>query len=419
MRDLSHIDANSIHGVRELNCADPQSEAGTIALLMRETLEHPGRTAVLVTADRDLARRVRAELGRWNIVIDDSAGRPLSESVPGVFLRLCMEACSEDLAPVPLLALLKHPLASGGNSPAEFRTMARQLERAVLRGPRPAPGFGGLRRALSAQKNTRKDIQTWLDRLAAIAKPLTDALRRRQIPITDLVEAHVAFAEQLAADAESDGAERLWAGEAGEACAGLIAELAEVAQGLRPIPGAEYPALIDNLLNAATLRPRYGTHPRLAIWGPLEARLQHADLVILGGLNEGTWPSEAASDPWFSRPMRRAFGLPLPERMIGLAAHDFAQAFNAPEVVLTRAEKVDGTPTVPSRWLTRLYTVLRGAGLSDSLGADFAWTTWQSMLDMPDAEPQPIAPPAPLPAGRRPTKTIVGHTDRAMDARSV
>src|SRR3546814_2943952 len=101
-------------------------------------------------------------------------------------------------------------------------------------------------------------------------------------------------------------------------------------------------------------------HPRLHIWGPLEARLQHADIVILGGLNEGTWPREARPDPWLSRPMRERFGLPLPERRIGLSAHDFAQAFCAPRVMLTRAEKVDGAPTVPSRFLARLETVLRG-----------------------------------------------------------
>jgi len=414
-RDLNHIDATAIDGLRAIDCADPQAEAGTISLLMRETLEQPGRTAVLITADRNLARRVRAELGRWDLAIDDSAGRPLSESVPGVFLRLCLEALAEDLAPVPLLALLKHPLASSGEATAGFRATARALERSVLRGPRPAPGFPGLRRALAAKKGAPDGVGKWLDRLAKFAKPLTTAMRRRKIAITDLVEAHVAFAEQLAADAELSGSERLWAGEAGEACAGLFGELAEAARGLKPIAGVEYPALIDNLLQSATLRPRYGTHPRLAIWGPLEARLQHADLVILGGLNEGSWPGEMAADPWLSRPMRRAFGLPLPERMIGLAAHDFAQAFTAPEVVLMRAEKVDGTPTVPSRWLTRLHTVLRGAGLGGIIDADPVWTAWQAMLDAPEAAAQPIAPPEPRPpVTARPRALSVTRIERWM-----
>src|SRR3546814_14486973 len=89
------------------------------------------------------------------------------------------------------------------------------------------------------------------------------------------------------------------------------------------------------------VRPRYGLHPRVAILGPLEARLQHAELLVLGGLNEGTWPAAATPGPWLSRPMQAAFGLPLPERGIGLAAHDFYQAFCAPPVYLTRADTVD------------------------------------------------------------------------------
>ena len=79
---------------------------------------------------------------------------------------------------------------------------------------------------------------------------------------------------------------------------------------------------------------------RVHIYGPLEARLQSADLLMLGGLNEATWPPETRSDPWLSRPMRRDLGLDPPERRIGLSAHDFAQSLGAPEIVLTRAAKL-------------------------------------------------------------------------------
>src|SRR5690606_40649772 len=102
------------------------------------------------------------------------------------------------------------------------------------------------------------------------------------------------------------------------------------------------------------LRPRFGRHPRLFIWGPLEARLQHADRIILGGLNEGTWPGDASIDPWLNRPMRAELAIEPPERRIGLAAHDFASGASAGGVVLTRALKVGGAPTVASRWLLRL-----------------------------------------------------------------
>src|SRR5439155_3123641 len=129
----------------------------------------------------------------------------------------------------------------------------------------------------------------------------------------------------------------------------------------------DYPALFEALAAGAVVRPAFGRHPRLAIWGPVEARLQQADLVVLGGLNEGTWPGPAAFDPWMSRQMRREFGIAVPERAIGIAAHDFAQALGAPEVALTRASRRDGVPTVPSRWLLRLDTVLRAVGLAGAL----------------------------------------------------
>jgi hypothetical protein len=75
------------------------------------------------------------------------------------------------------------------------------------------------------------------------------------------------------------------------------------------------------------------------------------DLVVLGGMNESTWPRAAGTDPWFSRPMRASLGLEQPERGIGLSAHDFAIQAAGPSVLLSRALKADGAPTIASRWL--------------------------------------------------------------------
>ncbi|WP_163310878.1 hypothetical protein, partial [Enterobacter kobei] len=47
-----------------------------------------------------------------------------------------------------------------------------------------------------------------------------------------------------------------------------------------------------------------------------------------------------------------------PERRIGLAAHDFCQLLGNRRVVLSRAAKSGGVPTVRSRWLQRLAAVL-------------------------------------------------------------
>jgi len=393
-RALPPTAGNALDGVQRIDCAGPQEEAGVIALLLRSVAERPGKRAALVTPDRGLARRVAAELKRWDIDVDDSAGQPLDQTPPGTFLRLTAEMLAEEFAPVPLLAALKHPLAAGGLDVAAFRAWVRRFEVAGLRGSRPAPGLGGLKSTLSDEEAA--PFGDLLDRLAALAAPLDRLITAPQARLGDLIDAHVAFAEGLAASDGESGAARLWAGEAGEAAATFIANLLQAASGFAPLPGDRYPALLGGLLSMQVVRPRYGRHPRLAIWGPLEARLQHADLLILGGLNEGTWPAEVAADPWLSRPMRRDFGLPAPERRIGLAAHDFAQAMGAPEVVLTRALRVEGTPTVPSRWLLRLDGLLRSIGIDPASIHGGRWLDWQAKLDRPAAV-RPIGPPMPCP----------------------
>jgi ATP-dependent helicase/nuclease subunit B len=395
------LDDTAIAGLQRLDCPTPHEEAGAIALMMRAALDTPGRTAALVTPDRGLARRVGAALGRWGLRVDDTAGRPLGETPVGAFLRLAARCARDDAAPVGLLALLKHPLAAGSEPPAAFRHGVREVERGLLRGPRPAPGFAGLRGALDAafadprrDRDVLKTVKVRLRRLEDLAAPFFAALTRGETALTDLVAAHIAFAEALARAPDQAGSDRLWRGEDGEAAAAFVDELLAAAEGIYAVDGRHYPALVEALMAGRVVRPAWGGHPRLAIRGPLEARLQRPDLLILGGLNEGTWPGEPAPDPWMSRPMRRAFGLLSPERRIGLAAHDFAQGLAAPEVVLTRAERAEGTPTVPARWLLRLDAVLAGAGLV--LPDSRHWRAWGRALDAPERV-QAVAPPAPQP----------------------
>src|SRR5438045_7340051 len=197
-----------------------------------------------------------------------------------------------------------------------------------------------------------------------------EQLARESASVAEVAIAHIAAAEQLAATVAGTGIARLWQEAAGEAAARFCHERIDAAGDFPPIPARHYPALFEALAAGAVVRPAYGQHPRLAIWGLVEARLQQADLLVLGGLNEGTWPGPAAYDPWMSRQMRQEFGIALPERAIGIAAHDFAQALGAPSVALTRATRREGVPTVPSRWLLRLDTVLRAVGLGDRLAAE-------------------------------------------------
>ncbi len=401
----------ALREVSYVECRDPMEEAGVIALLLRRALEEEETRAALVTPDRNLARRVAAELRRWAIEVDDSGGTPLGATAPGAFLRLIAHLAGEAMAPVPLLACFKHPLAVGGLPPGAFRRQTRALEAAVLRGPRPGSGFEGLKRALEASGHPEKaKLRAWLAALETAAKPFVQAVAGRKARLKDLLDAHVRFAESLAATPEEPSGSRLWAGEAGEALADFIADLRQAARSFPPLAGASYAGLFESLLAGHAVRPKLGQHPRIHIWGPLEARLQHADLVILGGLNEGTWPPEAAADPWMSRPMQAKFGLPLPERRIGLAAHDFAQAFSAPRVVLTRAGRVENVPTVPSRWLLRLESLI---GSLEAIAAKES-LRWCAFLQQPIETFAACAPcPRPLLAAR-PRKLSVTEIETWM-----
>jgi len=399
--------------VARIDCATEQEEAGVIALLLREAVERPApERAALVTPDRGLARRVKAELRRWGIAIDDSAGESLRLTPPAAFFLLIAEAAAADWAPVPLLSLLKHPLAAGGLAPVAFRQKVRALERAILRGPRPAPGLHGLKATIESarQASTRegergalRDAGYFVDSLIAATAGF-EALEGLH-PIAERLEAQVRVAEALAATDDEPGAVRLWIGEAGEALADFVQDLLLAGRDMPGFDGAGYAALLPELMEGIAVRPRYGLHPRLFIWGPLEARLQQAEFVVLGGLNEGVWPPEPSVDSWLNRPMRRSFGLPAPERRIGLSAHDFQQAMGARQVVLTRALRADGQPTIPARWLLRLEAYLKLLGVEQNLIASSGqsapvWRGWRQRLDRAEMV-QPIARPAPRPGAKR------------------
>jgi ATP-dependent helicase/nuclease subunit B len=385
-----------------LEAADAQEEAVAIALVLRDALEVPGRRAALVTPDRALAGRVAAELLRWGVVADDSAGEPLDHTPPAVFLRLLARAVADGFAPVPLLALLKHPLAAAGLSAAGCRAAARALEYAALRGPRPAAGLGALQRHLADGERASPAGADLLDRLETCLAPLLRVFASVAAAPADLLAALIEAGEALAASDGEAGPARLWAHEEGEALAALLAEAHTALAHLPEQPPSALPGLLDALLDGEMVRSRRALrgrdraaeHPRVFIWGLLEARLQAVDVVVLGGLVEGVWPPATDPGPWLSRPMRAAAGLPSPEERIGLAAHDFvAAACCAPVAVLSCPRRRDGAPAVPSRWLARLDAYLAGQG---SALARHPAAAWAVALDQPE-RPEPASPPRPRP----------------------
>ena len=392
--------ARGLDGVTMITAPDQAQEALVIALALRQTLEQEGRTAALITPDRTLARRVTGELGRWQIAIDDSAGRPLAHTSAGAFVCLLAEAAEAAFAPVPLLALLKHPFACMGEDPAEFRSRARALDRLALRGPRPDPGLGGIAKAIahaSAEARSNDIAQTcsalgvWWTKLAAILSPLELAFAKTDLPLDDLLTTHLAVAERLSCAEGQDCP--IWRDTDGEAASLFFEQFRDSAAGLPAFEPRAYPSLLRALAMKVPVRPKFSRHRAIAILGPLEARLQNFDLTILGGLNEGTWPQSTPADPWFSRPMRETLGLEQPERGIGLAAHDFAGLAAGGDVLLTRAAKADGAPTIASRWLQRLMQLTNGLGLEISAGS--YGEDARRLCEVAPAPP--IQPPAPRP----------------------
>jgi len=399
--------AQAMRDVTVIEAATADEEALAIAIALRETAETPSRTAALVTPDRALARRVIAALQRWNVAVDDSGGDSLADTPAGIFARLIAEVALKGCEPVTLLALLKHPLLRLGRDAGHFIGAVEALELAVLRGPRPRPGTAGLAHALqSAPANRGTEAAAMLvAKLSDALKPLESVPAADQ-PFRALAARHYDCLVALGRDAQGDIP--ALAGSDGRALAAVFGDVLATAHadGLALAP-SDYGELFQAVIADRVVRKPALPEARLRIYGPLEARLQHADRIVLGGLVEGTWPPETRSDPWLSRPMRHALGLDLPERRIGLSAHDFAQAMGAGEVILTRAAKLSGAPTVASRFVQRIAALAGEAEWSAALARGETYLQWARALDRPAAV-TPVAQPSPKPPRtQRPSRLSV------------
>lgn len=408
-------------GVAVIEAADEREEALALAIALREALEGPG-TAVLVTPDRALGRRVREELARWSIDIDESGGEPLGTTPAGALARLIVESALGDLAPVEVLALLAHPLARFGRDRAEVVDLARTLEIAILRGvlpPRALHDPAGLidrARALQSRPFAPAPLkrldEAALARLAAFLGDVTAALAPLHelvgdTPLPDWLAAHERAIDAIARD--SSGATVL-TGIDGHALRGLFDALDEAPEAGITLDRTGYGALFDRFAAETPVRGPNRSHPRLKILGLLEARLLSADLVLLGGLDETIWPPPSRTDAFLNRPMRASLGLPAPERRIGQTAHDLAMLMGQPRVILSRARKRGGTPTVPSRFLLRM-AALAGVRWEACRTRGAVFLAWAERLDRPD-RPITLKRPSPTPpVAMRPTSLSVTRVE--------
>ncbi|MEP3329634.1 double-strand break repair protein AddB [Sedimentitalea sp.] len=391
-----------------IQAPEPRAEALAIALRLRQAAE-TGQTAALITPDRMLTRQVSAALDRWNILPDDSAGLPLQLSPPGRFLRHVAALFAKPLNGETLLTLLKHPLCHSATMRGEHLLFSRDLELYLRRNGPPFPSAETLSAICQKQKNPPP--AGWIDWLTKWFAG-QDIVGTR--PLADWTQHLRQMAEAIAQGSHETGSGTLWTGFAGTEALAILTTLETEAEHGGDMTAREFGDLLGALLAGGEVRDPNAPHERIMIWGTLEARVQGANLLILGGLNEGSWPEAPNPDPWLNRALRNEAGLLLPERRIGLSAHDFQQAACAPEVWLTRSLRSDDAETVPSRWLNRVMNLLNGLpeqggpkAVRDMSARGQTWLDWAAELDRAsrvDAAPRPSPRP---PVAARPLQLSV------------
>ena len=380
-------DKLSLSNVHRLDCANELEEASGVALILREAVEDSNKTAMLVTPDRTLARRVASHLKRWDIKVDDSSGKPLSETPVGILTRLTSEFFLNPNDPGLLLSLLKHPFTRLGMKASDIRSLSRLLEKKYVRG---ALAGADLLEDLKGRV-VEGALKNLLEVFQRESQDLRGVFKNPPFEFEKTLSLHQKFLAKITKTDEGDTL--ILNRNGGPQLESLLSDLSQNAGAFPDVEAGDYPALLNLMMSGVSVRNTIPAHPRISILGPLEARLLTADRVILAGLNEGTWPLQPETGPWLSRPMRVEFGLQPLEQRIGLSAHDFMRAFGAKEVYLTRASKVGGTPTIPCRWLLRLETLL---GTSQWGSHAKAYLDWGKVLDTP-FESLKLNPPEPKP----------------------
>lgn len=397
-----HTVANATKNISMISASSPKEEAAAIALCLRAAAENE-TSAVLISPDRNLTRRVAAQLSRWKIIPDDSAGEPLHLTPVGIFMRLTADVMAKPLSPANLIAVLKHPLTHKADQRPNHMRLTRDLELArldrntpLIRGGPPVVDFQLLQ---NWAENKPDDVKQWVAWLEKTIAAVSDETNK---PMSEWLALHSDLMVALSKGSTGDEP-CLWDNPDGQEAELIFENLRAEVDDLSQWSAPDYAALLNSLLKGSEVRDAVKPHTNIAIWGTLEARVQGADLVIMAGLNEGIWPQKPTPDPWLNRSMRKQLGLLLPERNIGLSAHDFQQGFAQKNVVLSRSVRDGEAPTVASRWLTRLDNLMAGLGQT---GKDAqksmaergdVWLALARQLDRPTGKLAKAIRPAPVP----------------------
>lgn len=404
----------ALAGISLIEAPGEREEALAIALALGGAIDAKReKTAALVTTNRDLARRVCAELLRFGIAADDSGGAPLANCPQAALFSAILQCVFEPDDPVAILSVLKHPLALFSSKKADVALAARTLELVALRGvvgsitaltlkdrfDKSLRDAGSAERRPSWDKRVRDEhvesARQLAEALRAALQPLADVVKKQaNLSVSEAVTASVAAFEAIGRAADRT-LNNLYGGDSGEEFAAHLRGLVAAEAGLDFAP-ADWPSIHAALISGKMVKPKSGSDPNVFIWGSLEARLQHVDTLVLGGLNETVWPARPPDDPFLSRGMKNSLNLEPSERRTGQAAHDFQMGLGAETVILTRSARMEGAPTVASRWLQRLLAY-SGEGQSKLMrrrGAQFLhWANEIDSLPNIDLERRPEPSP--------------------------
>ncbi|KAA0968528.1 double-strand break repair protein AddB [Aureimonas fodinaquatilis] len=423
--------AQALSGMALVEAADERQEALAIAIAIRDALSNPDHKVGLATPDRQLARRVVSELERFGIAANDSAGQPFTASPPGTLIQLVLSVCLAPGDPVALIALLKHPLVRLGLQAAETRRGARAIELIALRGGVGSADAAELAnvyrqrterlatgerksRVLQLMSAEEQDLGTQVcERLAHALEPLLLLRGGAQNEVPAYARALAECLERLARD-ENDSLSLLYSSEAGDCLAAWLRELIALPETGFAFAPMEWPDVAAALMADQSVAARGGLSARVFIWGALEARLQNIDVMILGGLNEGTWPQSARGDTFLSRLMRAEILLDPPERRIGLAAHDFWMSLGNRRLILTRSRRRDGAPAIASRWLQRLLTVAGKDGADGLRAEGDVYLGYARRMDEVTETPRIDRPEPRPPLAMRPRRFSVTEVERLI-----
>ncbi len=407
----------NLAGLQSITCPDQEYEATIIAMLMNEAIKAKGSRCVLVTSDPNLIQRVKVEAKRWQLIIDDTAGTPVSRTLAGVFFHSIADFATNHGSFVSILSLLKHPLSAGGLDKKTFQDHVRRLELFIRNRMRISPNHNmkDILQILFSEA-APKELIAWFQDFLSAARNLLELTDDGQKPLGYFLQAHMTFAEWLATELTTNGRTRIYNSEGGHQIMSLMQELILVSKDAPDVISHQYASVFSELLFDTHIQPTQNGGKRLCIWAPIEVRLQQPDLVIISDCNEGTWPPQTNTDSWLSQSIRQMLGLPDADQLIGLAAHEFSHLFCTPNVILIRSSRKAGLETVPSRWLIRLEAALKNNNSPTALidKSDY-WLERANLVDKPEFSPARKHPPSPCPPVQaRPRRMSVTRIERWM-----